>query len=457
MHVIQQPRRFRRRGWIVLAAFLLAVVLAVSVGAAVTSLHAQGQPHYQSAVGTPVYLPTPTPTPKSSHANAGASLPSPIIGQPSASAPPIIPANTGILYADAAGIYLLTSGMAAPEKLNTPGYTSLVPPVLTSGGKLLYAGSAGLYLLDVFHTSNATPLQIASIDPQKQIIASMAMSADGQQVFWSVEPHNGIGTITLYQATLTPAGVSTPTLLYSQPTNNCPCYMVFGLAEAGAGKTSKLLLTDNLGTPADQGTGLWAFDQVQQQVGAQVLAEDQGEDPLVLSADHTLLAYAPTTGEVPEPTDGSVPSQVGSQPFGNSMAIVSAASSGSAKPVTIVSPQTNVRSFSAYHWITTPTFSPDNQSIAYIQFSSDDTGPYDRHSSLYVASTKGGAPKVVANFSAQLVELGSWLDSHTLLLYADKGIYALDTQTAAISLLSVVQNYSRMVGVVALPSDMSGA
>ncbi len=361
-----------------------------------------------------------------------------------------------MIYADASGVYLLTSSAAAPEKLNTPGYTSLVSPVLTSGGQLLYAGS-GLYLMDLFHTTNATPLKIASIDPQKQIIASMAMSADGQQVFWSVEPHNGSGTISLYEATLTPEGVSTPTLLYSQPTNNCPCYMVFGLAEAGAGKTTKLLLTDNLGTPADQGTGLWAFDQVQQQVGTQVLDEDQGEDPLVLSADHTLLAYAPTTGEVPEPTDGSVPSQVGSQPFGNSMAIVDAASSGAGKPVTIVSPQTNVHSFSAYHWITTPTFSPDNQSIAYIQFSSDDTGPYDRHSSLYVAPTKGsGAPKVVANFSAQLVELGIWLDSHTLLLYADTGIYAIDTRTAAISLLSVVQNYSRIVGVIALPGDMSG-
>jgi hypothetical protein len=347
--------------------------------------------------------------------------------------------------------------MAAPEELNTPGYTSLVPPVLTSGGQLLYAGNGGVYLLNLLHITTATLRQIASIDPQKQIIASMAMSADGQEVFWSVEPHNGSGTISLYQASLTPVGVTAPTLLYSQPTNNCPCYMVFGLAEAGVGKTAKLLLTDNLGTPADQGTGLWAFDQVQHQVGTQVLAEEQGEDPLALSSDHTLLAYAPTTGEVPEPTDGSVPSQVGSQPFGNSIAIVDATPAAPGKPITIVSPQTNVHSFSVYHWITTPTFSPDNQSIAYIQFSSDDIGPYDRHSSLYIASTKGsGAPKAVANFSAQLVELGSWLDSHTLLLYADKCIYALDTRTAAISLVSVVQNYSRIVGLVALPSDMSG-
>ncbi len=361
-----------------------------------------------------------------------------------------------MIYTTTAGIYLFANGLTTPIKLNTPGYSSLVAPILTSKGQLLYAGS-GLYLLDLFNSVSSTPVQIVSIDPRQEVIASMAMSADGQQVFWSVEPHNGVGTIFLYEATVTPLGVTTPTLLYSQPTHKCPCYMIFGLAEAAAGKTTRLLLTDNLGTPADQGTGLWAFDQTQQQIGAELLSEDQGEDPLALSADHTLLAYAPTTGEVPEPTDGSVPSQVGSQPFGNSMAIEAATASGSAKSITIVTPQTDVHSFSAYHWITTPVFSPDNQSIAYIQFSSDDTGPYDRHSSLYVAATNGsGAPKVVANFTSQLVELGGWLNSHTLLLYADKGIYAIDTQTAAISLVAEVNGYVQIVGLVALPGDMSG-
>jgi hypothetical protein len=215
-----------------------------------------------------------------------------------------------------------------------------------------------------------------------------------------------------------------------------------------------LLLTDNLGTPADQGTGLWSFDQQQQLVGSELLAEDQGQAPLALSADHTLLAYAPTTGEVPEPTDSSVPAQVGSQPYGNSIAVMSANASGSGKPITLVPAQTNVHNFSSYHWITTPTFSPDNHSIAYIQFSSDDTGPYDRHSALYVAPTNGSsAPKVVASFNSRLVELGGWLDSHTLLLYADQGIYAINTQTAAISLLAVVKQYSRIVGLVQLPGE----
>lgn len=403
MHMIPKPRRFRRRGWIVLAAIVLTVVLAGSAGAAISSLRTQGQPHYQSAVGTPVYLPTPTPVASSPTSGTGLLLPSPVIGPPGTGTPPRVPDNIGVIYADNDGVYLLRSSDAAPEKLSTPGYAALVEPVLTNDGHLLYAGD-GLYLLDLLQTDATPPLQIASIDKEKQVIASMAVSADGKEVFWSVEPHNGSGAISLYEAALIPTGATTPTLLYTQPANNCPCYMIFGLAQSGANGAATLLLTDNLGTPADQGTGLWTFDQNQQLIGSELLAEDQGQAPLALSADHTLLAYAPTTGEVPEPTDGSVPAQVGSQPYGNSIAVMSANAGASSKPVTLVPAQTNVHNFSSYHWITTPVFSSDNRSIAYIQFSSDNTGPYDRHSALYVAPTNGkSAPKVVANFSARLV------------------------------------------------------
>jgi hypothetical protein len=455
--ILQKPRRFRRQGWIILAAILLAVILAGSAGAALTGLRAQGQPSYQSAVGTPVYLPTPTPTASASASGTVLLPPSPIIGPPGTGTPPRLPDTIGVIYADNGGVYLLRSSDAAPEKLSTPGYSALIEPILTNDGHLLYAGD-GLYLLNLLQTDATPPLQIASIDKQHEVIASMAMSADGKEVFWSVEPHNGSGAISLYEAALTSTGAAAPTLIYTQPTNTCPCYMIFGLAESGSKGASTLLLTDNLGTPADQGTGLWAFDRNQQLVGSELLAEDQGQAPLALSADHTLLAYAPTTGEVPEPTDSSVPAQIGSQPYGNSIAVISANASASSKSAILVPAQTNVRNFSSYHWITTPVFSSDNRSIAYIQFSSDDTGPYDRHSALYVAPTNGkSAPKVVANFSARLVELGSWLDSHTLLLYADRGIYAIDTQTAAISLLAVVPSYSRIVGFTQLPPDAGSA
>ncbi|HEU5370390.1 MAG TPA: hypothetical protein VFU69_18100, partial [Ktedonobacterales bacterium] len=298
--MIPKPRRFRRQGWIVLAAILLAVILAGSAGAAISSLRTRGQPSYQSAVGTPVYLPTPTPGASSAASGTGLLPPSPISGPSSTGTPPRVPDTIGVIYADNDGVYLLRSSDAAPEKLSTPGYSALVEPMLTNDGHLLYAGD-GLYLVDPLQADTTPPLQIASIDTQKQVIASMTMSADGKNVFWSVEPHNGSGVISLYEAALTPAGATAPTLLYTQPTNTCPCYMIFGLAASGSHGAATLLLTDNLGTPADQGTGLWAFDQNQQLVGSELLAEDQGQAPLALSADHTLLAYAPTTGEVPEP------------------------------------------------------------------------------------------------------------------------------------------------------------
>src|SRR5579885_42388 len=142
--MIPKPRRFRRRGWIVLAAIVLTVVLAGSAGAAISSLRTQGQPHYQSAVGTPVYLPTPTPVASSPTSGTGLLLPSPVIGPPGTGTPPRVPDNIGVIYADNDGVYLLRSSDAAPEKLSTPGYAALVEPVLTNDGHLLYAGD-GLY------------------------------------------------------------------------------------------------------------------------------------------------------------------------------------------------------------------------------------------------------------------------------------------------------------------------
>lgn len=459
MHVIQQPRRFRRKGWIILAAFLIAAILAGGTSAAISALRARGQPRYQSAVGTPVFLPSPTRTSSAARSGSGAGSlpPSPISGPASKGTAPALPANRGVVYSDTNGVYLFRTDTITPKKLSTPGYTSLVPPLLTSDGNVFYAGD-GIYVLHLLYGDPTTPFQIASIDPQTEVIASMTTSADGQEVFWSVEPHDGSGAISFYEATLTADGGATlPALLYTQPANNCPCYMIFGLAGAGAQGGATLLFTDNLGTPADQGTGLWAFDQQQQQVGQELLAEAQGQAPLVLSPDHSLLAYAPTTGVVPEPTDNSVPAQIGSQPYGNSMAVVSWQANGTGNPTTILSPQINVHSFSAYHWITTPIFSPDDQSLAYIQFSSDDTGPYDRHSTLYITPTNGRHPPVVvANFSARLVELGTWIDSHTLLLYADNGMYAIDTYTSAISLLTVVRGYVHIVGLVQVTSEAPG-
>lgn len=453
---IPQPRRFRRRGWIGLAAVIVALILAITTGAIVTTLRAQGQQQYQSAVGTPIFRPSATPTTVTLPSGAQIPLPPPypLSGPPSTATPPRLAVDGGIIYSDDAGIYLLTADAAEPEKLNTPNYVSRVSPRVTSNGYVLYAGNNGLYLLDILHRDSVKPLQVASINSQTQIIASTAISSNGQAIYWSVEPHTGKGAMTLYTATLTSTGVSAPTALYTKSAGACPCYMLFGTGPAGPDGAPSLLLTDDLGTPAGQGTGLWSFDPATQQIGASLLDDTQGQAPLALSADYSQLAYAPTTGQVPEPTDNSVPNQVANQPYGNSIAVSAWGSSA----VTLVPQQGNVPTFSSYHWITTPVFSPDGHTLAYIQFSADDSGPYDRHNTLYIADTAGTTtPVVVANFNTLLVELGGWLDSHTLILYSDNGIYALDINTSAISLLAATFNYSHIIGLVNLTETAAGS
>ena len=431
----------------------------ITTGAVVSTLRAQGQQQYQSAVGTPIFRPSATPTTVKLPSGSQIPLPPPypLSGLPSAAAPPRLPTNIGIVYTDDEGIYLLTADAVEPEKLNTPDYSSLVSPRVTSNGRLLYAGVKGLYLFDVLHRESVKPLQIASINSQTQIIASTAISADGQRVFWTVEPHTGKGAITLYTATLTSTGVSAPTILYTHPAGACPCYMLFGVGPTGTDGAPSLLLTDDLGTPAGQGTGLWSFDLANQQIGSELLDDHQGEAPLALSADYSQLAYAPITGQVPEPTDSSVPNQVANQLYGNSIAVSAWGSSALSSAVTLVPQQGNVPTFSSYHWITTPVFSPDGHTLAYIQFSADDSGPYDRHNTLYIADTAGiNGPVVVANFNTLLVELGGWLDNHTLILYSDNGIYGLDINTSAISLLAATFNYSHIIGLVTLTEPATG-
>jgi hypothetical protein len=459
VHYIPQPRRFRRRGWIGLAAIILALILVITTGAIVTTLRAQGQ-QYQSAVGTPVFHPSATPTTVTLPPGSQVPLPPPypISGPPSTATPPRLAANAGIVYSDDEGIYLLTADAAEPEKLNTPNYISRVLPRVTNNGYLLYATNNGLYLLDLLHRDSVKPLQVASINGQTQIIASTAISSDGQAVFWSVEPHTGKGVLTLYTATLTSTGVSAPTALYSQSAGACPCYMLFGTGPAGTDGSPSLLLTDDLGTPGGQGTGLWSFDLATQQIGSALLDDNQGQAPLALSTDYSQLAFAPTTGQVPEPTDNSVPNQVANQPYGNSIAVSAWGSGALNSAVTLVPQQGNVPTFSSYHWITTPVFSPDGHTLAYIQFSADDSGPYDRHNTLYIADTTGiNTPVVVANFNTLLVELGGWLDSHTLILYSDNGIYALNVNTSAISLLAATFNYSHIIGLVNLTETAAGS
>ncbi len=105
--------------------------------------------------------------------------------------------------------------------------------------------------------------------------------------------------------------------------------------------------------------------------------------------------------------------------------------------------------------MTTPLFSPDARTLAYVEFSSDTQVPYDRHSALYTVPVSGsgshlsvGKPGLLATSSNQLVELGPWINNHVLTMYADGTLYALDIQSGSIATLARPNGYAQIVAVV---------
>jgi Tol biopolymer transport system component len=108
-----------------------------------------------------------------------------------------------------------------------------------------------------------------------------------------------------------------------------------------------------------------------------------------------------------------------------------------------------------YHWVTTPIFSPDGHTLAYIEFSSDSQDPYDRHSALYTVQISGtgthlhaGKPLLIATSTELLMELGAWFNNHTITFYADNSLYAMDLQTNAITTVAQPGTYARMVAII---------
>jgi len=95
--------------------------------------------------------------------------------------------------------------------------------------------------------------------------------------------------------------------------------------------------------------------------------------------------------------------------------------------------QDNLSNSAQYHWVTTPIFSPDTHTLAYVEFSSDQQEPYDRHSSIYTVKISGsgaqlrvGKPQLLATTTSQLVELGPWYNNQIVTFYADGTLYPLD-------------------------------
>jgi hypothetical protein len=408
---------------------------------------------------TPTSSPAPPtstnpPAATSTPLNNASPTPIPPIFSPNGEAIPSLQLPPGhfVLYEQQNSIYMVSSSGGLPQAILTPGYlySQAVRPILTAKGQLLYAGD-GIWITDVF---GGTPQQIAKINAD-QVVTSLALSSDGSTVAYSVAPANGKGTIELYAGAL-----SSPALVYQQTTDNCPCFRVFSFLNGeGTNGNTTLLLADSQNSLSGVQYGLWALDltNIPSDTPPQLLDEDSLQGPLLMAPYSNVLLYSSNEGTVPVPTDESVPSDIASLTYANSLELANIGGN----PLTLSSSQVvlpeqhNLSRPADYHWETTPVFSPDGHMLIYVEFSSEPQAPFDRISAVYEAQVSGSgsnlrvsAAQLLVTSNADLLELGPWFNNHILTFYGDGTLYAMDMQTKAVTAIVQTNAYARIIAVV---------
>jgi hypothetical protein len=416
-------------------------------------------------------------TPLANHRRRATSTASATANQgatPTANSPLFTPNNTtvpplqlspgySVIYEQQNSLYLVSSTASAggssgtPQLILSPGYiyNEAVHPILTPTGQLLYSGD-GIWLTDVF---GGDPEQLATIAPDV-VITSMAISDDGSMVAWSTEPVNGDGVIDIYAASLS-ASLSATGKVFEQLATGCPCFRIFGFMH-GIGKQADntLLLTDGQQSHEAIQLGLWTLDLSNPQHTATpriLLDEASQQGPLVMAPNENVLLYSSYEGQVPVPTDNSVPSGLATITYPNSLDV--AALNGNPLSVTgsqVALPEQHELSNSAdYHWVTTPIFTWDGHTLIYVEFSNEIQAPFDRSSAIFMVQISGSGkslhvskPQLLATSNALLVELGTWLNSHTMTLYADGTLYAWDIHSGAVAPIVQTGTYARIIAVV---------
>ena len=449
--------RFSKAGifsLLILIAFLLALFsgqLLVNLfqvdnshaSAAAVSNHSSPNPIHKNST-----IPTPTPT-------YAPDTTSPIILPGNGSIAPLqLPAGYSVIYQQVDGLYIVSSADNVSHKLPASGYvySEAVPPILMPSGQLLYSGN-GIWLIDPFE---GTPIQIAALLPG-QAITSMALSKDGTRIAWTTDPVDGTGNTSIYAGPL--AG---PTLVYEQPALDCPCFRIFSFAGgSGIHADNTLLLTDDRGSNEAVQYGLWSLDISQALADPQlILDENPQQGPLTLTPNGNGLLCASNEGAVPMPTDGSVPTSIASLSYANDLNLTSLSGSSQTTGASqaVLEEQDDLSNIAQYHWVTTPLFSPDAHTLAYIEFSSDSQNPYDRHNALYTVQISGsgshihaGKPKLIATSTERLMEIGAWMNNHTITFYSDGSLYAMDLQTNALTTLVQTNAYANIVAVIGPP------
>ncbi len=383
----------------------------------------------------------------------------PLLPPGKSSAPQLaLPTGKYVVYEQQKNISLVTASGGIATPLTTPGYSynRAVPARILPSGQLLYSGN-GLWLADIF---NDTTQQIATL-PAGQVITSMALSTDGTTIAWSTEPANGIGNTVLYAGPLEKS-VS----IYQHDATDCPCYRVFSfLHGSGAKANSTVLLTDDRGDHHAVQYGLWSLNLTAMPLGEpqMLLAGDTLQGPLALSPFGNTLLYSTSLGIVPTTDDGSVPIDIASLNYANSLSMtgISVSTTGAVPafvkngPHVVLPEQRDLSNSAAYHWVTTPTFSQDGRTLIYVEFSSDAQTPFDRHSAVYIVQTSGtgtqlkvGKPQLLATSTDLFVELGAWMNNTTLTFYSDGTLYAVDITNGAVAPIIATKNYARVIAVV---------
>ncbi len=392
-------------------------------------------------------------TPKATNDQGGTSTSLPPIYMPSNKALPLLqlPKGRSIIYEQNNKLSMVSSAGGSAQVLVTPGYTyaEAIRPILTPTGQLLYSGD-GIWLMDI---GSETSTRIADLAPN-QMITSMVLSNDGTTIAWTTEPINGAGNTAIYAGPLT-----APTLAYEQSVEDCPCFRLFSFMNGPGQKGDEtLLLTDDQASLEGVQYGLWSLDLTQLDSEPQPLLDEGSlQGPLVLAPSGNTLLYAPAEGVVPNPTDGSVPVDIASLTYANSLDLATLGG----QPLTLSPPQVvlpqqhDLHNNAAYHWVTTPMFAPNAQTLVYVEFSSDSQAPYDRHSALYAVQVSGSGPRLHASrprllvtSTSLLMELGVWLNDHVVTFYADGTLYALDIRSGAVTTILQTEAYARIIAVV---------
>lgn len=383
----------------------------------------------------------------------------PLLPPGKSSAPQLtLPTGKYVVYEQQTNISLVAASGGIATPITTPGYSynRAVPARILPSGQLLYSGN-GLWLADIF---DGTAQQIATL-PAGQVITSMALSTDGTTIAWSTEPANGIGNTVLYAG---PLEKSVP--IYQHDATDCPCYRVFSfLNGSGAKADSTVLLTDDRGDHHAVQYGLWSLSLTDMPLAnpQMLLAGDTLQGPLALSPAGNTLLYSTSLGIVPTTDDGSVPIDIASLNYANSLSMtgISVSTTGETPALVkngthvVLPEQRDLSNSAAYHWVTTPTFSQDGRTLIYIVFSSDAQTPFDRHSAIYMVQTSGtgtqlkvGKPQLLATSTDLFVELGAWVNNSTLMFYSDGTLYALDITNGAVAPIIATKNYAQVIAIV---------